>query len=51
MNTSNAKKMGLAILVIGLALTLFPRRIEMHIYPEQRARDKSVKDRARSVKK
>lgn len=35
MNTGNAKRIGLAILVIGLALILFPQRIEMHIYPEQ----------------
>lgn len=35
MNTSNSKIISLAILVIGLALTLFPQRIEMHIYPEE----------------
>jgi len=35
MNLGSTKRIGLVILLIGIVLTVFPQRVEMHIQPEQ----------------
>jgi len=35
MNPGTTKKLGILIIAIGAILIVFPRRIEMHIFPEQ----------------